>query len=197
MESRTGPLPRGFQARVTEVPLYWAHNVKPNRVCVPLAGEPGSQRIGLVKISKDSSAIVRTDALVLQRTTNRRQKRRLIAGVIRQKSVPGGRGFVSENHTILVLPDPDRPQRIPLRTLCRLLNTAAIDGRFRRISGSVSVSTKVLRDLPLPAASAVSAAFVPGVPDDEAATEAYAVSLKDVDAEARKTKRRSARHNGS
>jgi len=31
----------------------------------------------------------------------------------------------------------------------------AVDGRFRRMSGSVSVSTKALRELPLPAAEEV------------------------------------------
>ena len=59
----------GFKPRSTEVPLYWAHDVRANRVCIPSNGQRGSQRIGLVKISKDSSAIVRTDALLLQRTT--------------------------------------------------------------------------------------------------------------------------------
>ncbi len=187
----------GFKPRPTEVPLYWAHNIRANRVCAPLDGEHGSQRIGLVKIPKDSSAIVRTDALLLQRTTNRRQKRRLVAGVIRQKSVPGGQGFVCENHTILVLPDPVRPQRIPLRTLCRLLNTAAVDGRFRRISGSVSVSTKALRELPLPAVSSVLAAFLPRVPAEEAASEAYAASLTEVNENARRSMNGSAQYNGS
>lgn len=179
----------GFKPRTTEVPLYWAHNVRANRVCTPLDGEYGSQRIGFVKISNSSSAIVCTDALLLQRTTNRRQKRRLVVGMIREKRVPGDRGFVCENHTILVLPDPDRPQRVSLTTLCRLLNTAAVDGRFRRISGSVSVSTKALRDLPLPAASAVSSAFVSGVAAEEAAYEAYVASLKRTGPNVRKPKK--------
>lgn len=177
---------KGFKPSTTEVPLFWAHNVRANKVCSPLDGERDSQRFGLVKISRDSSAIVRDDVLILQRTTNRRQKRRLIAGIICQKSVPGGRGFVSENHTILVLPDPARQQRIPLWTLCRLLNTAAVDRRFRRISGSVSVSTKALRELPLPTASAVAEAFDTGVPDDDAANEAYSASITQVDASDRK-----------
>lgn len=177
---------KGFKPSTTEVPLFWAHNVRANKVCSPLDGERDSQRFGLVKISMDSSAIVRDDVLILQRTTNRRQKRRLIAGIICQKSVPGGRGFVSENHTILVLPDPARQQRIPLWTLCRLLNTAAVDRRFRRISGSVSVSTKALRELPLPTASAVAEAFATGVPDDDAANEAYSASITQVDASGRK-----------
>jgi adenine-specific DNA-methyltransferase len=61
--------------------------------------------------------------------------------------------------------------------LCRLLNTAAVDTRFRRMSGSVSVSTKALRQLPLPAATQVRATFRPGIEDDHAAEVAYSESL--------------------
>lgn len=168
----------GTKLRPTEVPLYWAHNVKPNIICEPLEGPSDSKRISFVTIAKDSTAIVRTDAIILQRTSNRQQKRRLIAGLILKGKVHGSRGFVSENHTILIIPDLGRPQGVPLKMLCRLLNTAPVDARFRRISGSVNVSTKALRQLPLPAASAVHAAFVPGILDDEAAETAYTASLQ-------------------
>jgi adenine-specific DNA-methyltransferase len=67
---------------------------------------------------------------------------------------------------------------VSMRTLCRLLNTAAADARFRRISGSVSVSTTALRQLPLPAAEQVRAAFKEGLKDEEAAELAYMRSLE-------------------
>ena len=168
----------GFKPRTTEVPLYWAHNVQSNAVCEPYDSKSDSGRIGFVKIATDSTAIVSTNAIILQRTSNRHQKRRLIAGLIHQKKVPGNRGFISENHTILIIPDPDCTQGIPLKTLCRLLNSAAVDARFRRISGSVSVSAKILRQLPLPTVSAVRSAFQLGLTDDEAAETAYALSLQ-------------------
>ena len=97
--------------------------------------------------------------------------------MVRQADAIGGHGFVSENHTIIIVPDPAKRQALPLRTVCRLLNTAAVDGRFRRISGSVSVSTKALRDLPLPTATEVRKFFSKaGLSDDEAAEAAYAAS---------------------
>jgi adenine-specific DNA-methyltransferase len=168
---------RGFTPRSTEVPLFWAHNIRPNRVCKPCDSlEP--DRIGLVKIRRNHQAVVRTDAILLQRTTNRGQRRRLIAAIVRTKSVPGDGAFVSENHTIVLIPDPNRRQTVSLNTLCRLLNTAAVDARFRRMSGSVSVSTKALRDLPLPSAAAVRACFIPGVADDDGAESAYSESLR-------------------
>ena len=170
-----------FKPRTTEVPLYWARNVQPNAVCEPYDSKSDSGRIGLVEIATDSTAIVSTDAIILQRTSNRHQKRRLIAGLIHQKKVPGNRGFVSENHTLLIIPAPDRPQGIPLKTLCRLLNSVAVDARFRRISGSVSVSTKILRQLPLPTVSAARSAFQLDLTDDEAAETAYTLSLQNSD----------------
>ena len=165
----------GKKPRPTEVPLFWAHNIKANQSCEPLDGHD-SGGIGFVKISRENPAVIHSDAILLQRTSNRRQPRRLIAATIRKAKVPGKRGFISENHTILIIPDVSKKQRIPMKMLCRLLNTAAVDARFRRISGSVSVSTKALRELPLPAAASVKAAFQ-AVLDDDAAERAYADSL--------------------
>jgi adenine-specific DNA-methyltransferase len=165
----------GRKPRPTEVPLFWAHNVRANGICHPQDGDVGD--IGFAKIPKSSSAIIRSDAVILQRTSNRRQKNRLIGAVIRQSGVTGGRGFITENHTIVIVPDPLKRQQLPLRTVCRLLNTTAVDSRFRRMSGSVSVSTKALRDLPLPAAVDVRRFFkAQERSDDEAAVAAYAAS---------------------
>jgi adenine-specific DNA-methyltransferase len=163
----------GYTPRSSEVPLYWAHNIRANITCEPSDGKSQSNHIGLVKIAKGNSAIIRTDAIILQRTSNRRQRRRIVAGVIRQDQVPGKRGFVSENHTVLILPAPGRSQKVSLSVLCRLLNTEAVDARFRRISGTVSVSTKALRALPLPAAEEVSEAFNTSSSDDQTAELAY------------------------
>lgn len=168
----------GWKPRPTEVPLFWAHNVKANQSCEPL-DDHQADRIGFVRISRQNPAIIHSDAILLQRTSNRRQPRRLIAANIRQAKVPGNRGFITENHTILIIPDVTKKQKIPMKMLCRLLNTAAVDARFRRMSGSVSVSTKALRELPLPAAGSVRAFFKAGVDDDDAAERAYAESVSD------------------
>jgi adenine-specific DNA-methyltransferase len=168
----------GKKPRPTEVPLFWAHNIKPGARCVPYDGDPGDGRIGFVKIKADSTAIIHSDAIILQRTSNKRQSRRLIAAVIRRSSVPGERGFVGENHTILIVRDPKKRKTVELSVLGRLLNTAAVDSRFRRISGSVSVSTKALNQLPLPAADQLRSSFVRGCDDELVAQRSYAESLK-------------------
>lgn len=165
----------GRKPRSTEVPLFWAHNVRANGKTRPQDGDEGD--IGFAKIPKSSSAIIHSDAIILQRTSNRRQKRRLIGAMVRQADVIGGRGFVTENHTIVIVPDPAKRQQLPLRTVCRLLNTMAVDDRFRRMSGSVSVSTKALRDLPLPTAADVRRFFNKRERSDDAAADAaYAAS---------------------
>lgn len=162
----------GSKPRSNEVPLYWAHNVRANAQCEP-HHEPDSDKIGFVKIAAGNPAIVNSDAIVLQRTSNRRQQRRLTAGVVRKAKVAGGRGFVTENHTILVLPDPNKKQVVTIKVLCRLLNTAAVDARFRRMSGTVSVSTKALRELPLPSPQLVRTLFAETTDDERAAEIAY------------------------
>jgi adenine-specific DNA-methyltransferase len=168
----------GKKPRPTEVPLFWAHNIKPGTQCKPYDGQPRAGRIGFVKIKANSTAIIHSDAIIAQRTSNKRQSRRLIAAVVRQSAVPGERGFVGENHTIIIIRDPKKRATVKLSVLCRLLNTVAVDSRFRRISGSVSVSTKALNQLPLPAAAQVHWRFVRGCDDELAAQLCYADSLK-------------------
>lgn len=173
---RVGQVPRK-----NEVPLYWAHNIKANGVVEPLVAEPTFKApIGFVTLEKDSPVAITSDAILLQRTSNRRQNRRLIAGMVYQRGVVGGCGFVSENHTILVIPKADVQQTVPLKTLCRLLNSAAVDSRYRRISGTVSVSVKALRSLPLPPASSVVEAFGAIQCNDDAAEVAYRPKANEV-----------------
>lgn len=168
----------GRKPRSNEVPLFWAHNVKPGIPCRPYDRNQQAEQIGFVKIGRESAAIIRQDAIILQRTSNRRQNRRLLAAVARQSTIPGDRGFVGENHTIIIASDPKKKTRVKLSVLCRLLNTSAVDSRFRRISGTVSVSTKALNRLPLPAADQVRARFVASCDDELAAQSCYAESLK-------------------
>lgn len=182
----------GVRRRAGEIPLFSAHNVRANKRCAPIDDE--TKTFGFAKIPKSSTAIVHSDAVILQRTSNRRQKRRLIAAIVRHKDAIGRRGFVTENHTIIIVPDPAKRRTLPLGTVCRLLNTAAVDARFRRISGSVSVSTKALRELPLPAAADVRKCFAnPKWSDDEAAAAAYSASAARKRAAPKKKRRKPSR----
>lgn len=181
---------RGRKPKANEAPLFWARNIKPNVVCTPSDRHAGSSHIGFVRFDENRDAIINSDAVIIQRTSNRGQNRRLNAAIVRKSKVPGGRGFVTENHTILILPDPNSTRKVSIKTLCRLINTQSVDARFRRMSGSVSVSTKALRDLPLPLARDVRVAFKRKITDEDAAKLAYARSQSRADKEKSRVSRR-------
>jgi adenine-specific DNA-methyltransferase len=87
--------------------------------------------------------------ILVQRTTAKEQKRRIIAAVIPNSFVLEYPGFVVENHLNMVYPVTNKP-RFALRTLAALLSSAALDQAFRCINGSVAVSAFELNSLPLP-----------------------------------------------
>lgn len=163
-------LSRGCKKRGA-YPLFWAKNVHPGKPCHPASKtHPG---VDFVTFDAPTSAIVRTAAIILQRTTNSKQPRRLVAGFIPWKVAKKYRGYVSENHTILLLPNGGRPA---LKLLCKLLNSAAVDRRYRRIGGSSSVSVGSLKSLPLPDLRSLQSAMSRLADFEQAVELAYALS---------------------
>lgn len=138
-----------------EVPLLWAHNVKHgcevNLITETNPSDSFSKTISCVAISQDSTAIIRSSSLILQRTTNNKQQRRLIVGYVPADLVKKYGGYITENHTIVILRDPKTEQRTTDALLLKLLSSKKVDELYRQISGTVSISVKVLRALPLPA----------------------------------------------
>ncbi len=88
--------------------------------------------------------------ILLQRTTAKEQRRRLIAAVIPNSFIVEYPGFSVENHLNMISATSAQPT-VALSTLAALLNSAAVDRAFRCISGSVAVSAYELNNLPLPA----------------------------------------------
>lgn len=136
---------RSKSKRPHNFPLVWASNIKADRLCIPRA-RSGSG-VDYVSIDPDNASLIKTGAVFLQRTTNNRQRRRLIAARITDKLVKRIGGVVSENHTIVVLPTRSG---VRLTLVCKLLNSKAVDQVYRRVGGTASVSISSLRDLPLP-----------------------------------------------
>lgn len=152
----------------TAFPLIWAKNIRAGEPCRP-AGKNGGP-IDLVEFDGPSTSIVCKPAAVLQRTTNDKQPRRLIAAMVDSHVVKEWGGFVTENHTIVLTAD-DAEQ---LSLLVTLLNTAAADQRYRRVSGTAAVSVTLLRELDLPAPQAFAKALKTACGDAEvAAAQAY------------------------
>lgn len=167
--SRLGRRQRGY-------PLVWAKNVRPDELCRP-AGKKGGGA-DFVTFTGDSTAIVKGPAAVMQRTTNDKQPRRLVVATVDPAVQAKWGGFVSENHTIvLTADDPD-----DLRLAVRLLNTAAVDQRYRRVSGTAAVSVTLLRALDLPTPAAFASALADAGDAEVAAIQAYRVQTETVDA---------------
>ncbi|WP_157386337.1 HsdM family class I SAM-dependent methyltransferase [Rhizobium leguminosarum] len=125
-------------------PLVWATNVRAGHPCIPATRD--GTGVDFVKLGEGSTALVTNHAVVLQRTTNNNQARRLIAAVVDISAVARWGGFVCENHTIVLRGDGKRQMAL----LAVLLNTKAVDDRYRAASGTSNVSVHLLRQLDLP-----------------------------------------------
>lgn len=151
------------------VPLFWACNIRANTTCRPNAKV--GKGTDYVRFDEESTAILHGRAILLQRTTNTKQRRRLIAGMVEPDESLAG-GYVSENHTIVVRPLDGKTD---LWLVCRLLNSAAVDRRYRQISGTASISTLLLRDLDLPSPENLRAAIASNRDFEDAVEKAYAL----------------------
>jgi adenine-specific DNA-methyltransferase len=157
-------------AEADAFPLIWARNVKPSRLCRP-EGKDG-KGADFVSFTEESTAIVRQPAAVLQRTTNNKQPRRLVAAIVDPAVYARWGGFVTENHTIVLM-----GRRVAdVALVCQLLNTAAADARYRTLSGTAAVSVQLLRSLDLPKPACLKAAMKIHADPERAAAAAYEAS---------------------
>jgi adenine-specific DNA-methyltransferase len=92
--------------------------------------------------------------ILLQRTTAKEQRRRLIAAALPDEFIRTHRAVVIENHLNMIRPLSIRPH-VPSDVVAAFLNSAAADRAFRCINGSVAVSAYELEALPLPSPDAL------------------------------------------
>jgi adenine-specific DNA-methyltransferase len=156
-----------------DVPLFWACNIRAHHFCRPRAKkDPG---IDFVHFEEDTPGIVRSNAIIMQRTTNSSQPRRLVAARVSPSVLKKWGGFSCENHTIVIT----AASVAVLNDLCFLLNSATVDARYRQLSGTASVSVHLLRALDLPTPEALSRAIT-ALGRCEAAVEyAYTISSRE------------------
>ncbi len=103
----------------------------------------------------DDFLLVREGAVLVQRTTAKEQRRRIIAAELPAEFVALHGGVVVENHLNMLLPFPSGKPQVAPELIAALLNSAVIDQLFRCISGSVAVSAFELEAIPLPSAAAL------------------------------------------
>ena len=174
--NREGHRMRKKPGKATVYPLIWARNVRPGKLCRPAGKKGGPQ--DFVIFYSTSSAVVTKPAAVMQRTTNDKQPRRLIVAMVDPMVVSKWHGFVTENHTIVLTADD--AERLELAVA--LLNTAAVDARYRCVSGTAAVSVSLLRQIDLPRPDTFSAALAAARGDAESAAEqAYLAQPQAVD----------------
>ena len=120
--------------------------------------------------AKDDWLLVTTPCLLLQRTTAKEQRRRLIAAQLPAKLIDDHCAVVVENHLNMVLPRSSRAPEVSFDALHRIISSKVVDDLFRSLNGSVAVSAYELEAIPLPSleqAHAIQSAVESGVPDSE------------------------------
>ena len=169
---RTGAMPdrlRSWGYTVSTGPLVW------NRHKPQLRSTPGPGRLPLIwaeSISTDGTfrfraerrnhepyfevgagdewLVVRSPCVLLQRTTAKEQRRRLVAAELPRDLLRTHDGVVVENHLNMIRPLTGCTPRVKAAVLTALLNSEVLDRVFRCLSGSVAVSAYELEALPLP-----------------------------------------------
>jgi adenine-specific DNA-methyltransferase len=134
-------------------PLIWAEAVTANGSFIFRAEKKNHEPYFEVRLPKDAWLLVDTPCVLLQRTTSKEQRRRLIAAELPEAFLEEHGAAVIENHLNMIYATAE--PLVPPRVIAALLNSQVLDELFRCISGSVAVSAFELEALPLPAPEAL------------------------------------------
>ena len=95
-------------------------------------------------------SLVKQTSIVVQRTSNKLQRRRINAAVMPRRFV-GKDGVLAENHVVILTPPNGTPDEL-LPTWASLLSGEDFDSLFKERSGTVTVSIRLLMQLRFPKA---------------------------------------------
>lgn len=127
-------------------PLVWAEAVRPNELRFEYRARADRQ---FVRVHRSQQHLLTTRPCVLvQRTTAKEQRRRLIACAVPKDFLAQWGAIVVENHVNVLW--VSSPGHVSPAALAAVLNTLAVDEVFRCLSGSVAVSATELHALRLP-----------------------------------------------
>jgi len=161
------------------IPLVWASDVRPDGTFRFRGTQWKKQPSWYLPPCGDVPYATRVPCVLVQRTSNRDQRQRLNAAAVTQDflSKCGKRGFVAENHVIVLETMADRPVVSP-QALAAILNAAPTNERFSAVSGTFSVSAQLLARLALPDPALLPDVDAPAFADDlRAAFDAVGVLL--------------------
>ena len=129
-------------------PLIWAESVRSDGVFEFRAQKRNHQPYFEPK-AKDRWVVTDFPCVLLQRTTAKEQRRRLIAAELPASFIAAHGAVVVENHLNMIKAANGIPKVKPA-VLAALLSSDLVDQVFRCINGSVAVSAYELEALPLP-----------------------------------------------
>lgn len=131
-------------------PLVWAKCVTPEGFFDFNRGRNAEKAggRGFVTVPKDAGYVHRVPCVLVQRTSSNSQSRRLTAAAVPEDFLRKYKGFVGENHVIILV--PTRADAVAPERLAAVLNGPQANAMLSRICGSASISVRVLEGLPLP-----------------------------------------------
>lgn len=153
-KASTGPLVwnrhktalRSSPTAATDYPLIWAEAVRPNRFSFEYRSRAHAP---FVSVEADQSHLLdRGPCVLVQRTTAKEQRRRLVACAVPGDFLERWEYVVVENHVNILRTSGS--STVKPSALAAVLNTETVDQVFRCLSGSVAVSATELHALPLP-----------------------------------------------
>lgn len=148
-------LPRRACDRERAVPVIWATQIGQDGVFRFVSRSAKEERARYILLRKDDRrGVIERDSVVLQRTSSRAQRRRLIAATLPRGFAKRWGGFVGENHVVILEPTSGRPL-VPRKTLARLLNSDFIRDLYSTTTGTTAVTAEGLHALPLPRPSSL------------------------------------------
>ena len=111
-----------------------------------------AQRRIWVDAPADAPYLAKRPLVVVQRTSNRKQVRRINAAAVPQSFIDEHGGLVGENHVLLVAPASEAEPLVNPDDLAALLNSGPVNERFNRVCGTVTISAQLISGLHLPPA---------------------------------------------
>jgi len=129
------------------VPLIWSKAITPDGHFDPERNRQCSEYT-LVKCARNHPSLLRGPAILVQRTSNKQQRRRINTAIL-PSSFSGKHGAIAENHVIVLFPPKGLRER-ELQAWADLLSSPEFNHLFRERSGTITVSVRLLLHLAFP-----------------------------------------------
>ena len=158
-------------ARADSFPLLWASDVQVSgKLLFDQHVATGAQERYVHLGLNGHTMVKRNPAVILQRVTASDQPVRLMGSAVSAQFIKNHRGFVGENHVVILEQTSDEPV-LPPTQLLKLLKASVINRYFNCISGCANVSIFELQQLPLPNPKTLRRLLDRGVAIEEAAEQ--------------------------